>query len=76
MSISGKTMNISKLTVGGEDIKEAMQKRTLTFTFPEMQIKTPLTLNFQNCVMSFTEDPVFDIAVVDAEDKFICGKLR
>ena len=76
MSISGKTLNIQKLTVGGVDVKEAMSKRTLTFTFPDMLIKTALTLNFQNCVMSIIEDPVFDIAVVDAAGKFICGKVR
>lgn len=57
-------------------IKEEMQPQTLTFTFPEMMITTPLTLNFQNCEMSFTEDPVFDIVIVDADEKIICGKLR
>ena len=76
MSISGTTWNISKLTVGGVDVKEAMSKRTLTFTFPDMLIKTPLTLNFQNCEFSIIEEPAFDIAIVDAENKFICGKLR
>ena len=77
MSISGTTMNVQKLTVGGVDIKDAMNKRTLTFTFPEQQITSPITLDFQNCEFSFIDDnPEFDIVVIDAEDKVVCGKRK
>lgn len=59
------------------EIDEATSKRTLTFTFPEQHITSPITLDFQNCVFSHIDDnPEFDIVIVDAEDKVICGKRR
>lgn len=66
--------------VGAElksEIDEAASKRTLTFTFPEQHITSPITLDFQNCEFSHIDDnPEFDIVIVDAEDKVICGKRR
>ena len=59
-----------------DKIKEEMEPRTLTFTFPDMGITTPMTLDFQNCEFSFIEHNKFDVVILDAEDKFICGKLR
>lgn len=80
MSISGKTMNVEKLTVGGKDVKtvltDLMTKRTLGFTFPEMGIKSLLTLDFQGCEFSFIENSFYDIVILDAENKFVCGKFR
>lgn len=59
------------------EIDKATSKSTLTFTFPDMGINTPLTLDFQNCEFSYIDDnPEFDIVIVDAEDKVICGKRR
>ena len=79
MSISGTTMSVSTMTVGGKDLKSWMNEkdttRKISFYFP-MYSASLRTLDFQNCSLSYIENDIYDIIILDANNKFVCGKLR
>ena len=73
-------MNIDAITVDGKNLKtmlnELTTKRTLSFTFPEVGFTSLLTLDFQGCEFYHIENSFYDIVILDAENKFVCGKFR
>ena len=75
MSISGTTMSISTLTVGGVNIKTTLNELTTTrkFTFTPPDRSTAIIIDLQNCEMSYIDNPAYSLVMVDADDKLIFG---